>query len=812
MGKGQVLRDPRKHLCRLCLGLMVILLVAVSHAGAESTESPSSGDAKATAISTDSDEKATGSAATAEAQTDQDDKKDQESGEVFKIGEVTVTGKIVDEATVNMPAVVETLTAEGIERINAVETSDVFKYMPGSYLRKLYPGLTNQPLVIRGNNTELTGRTLVFMDDILISDFTAAGNSNGPKWFFVSPHEIEKVDMIYGPYSAALSGNSLSGTALITTHFPEKMEATADAQYFYQNFHEYETDEDINGYNGFVSFGDKVGKFSYNVWYNRLDTEIQPIIFVTKKVSDGKAPVGNPVDGYAQDEDPSGNDRLILGFPGVSDLVDNTVKFKLAHDLTPDSQVRIVSAFWDSNREYDSPETYLRDEEGNPVYSGKVDIDGKSYSLGSSTFTYSKREMQNLLNAVTYSLDSPGGWKVNAALSSFSILQNLNRASATAAPESKSGGAGKVTDGEGGWYTADLNASHDVQWLGVHTLGTGFHFDRYSTDSETWNASDWLEDTRTTLSLGSEGKTQTHALYVEDTWRITDQWSVYLGARNEWWRGFDGAKSTDGDTGRIIADLDDRSENYFSPKFSTTYSPTENWRLRLSLAMAERFPTVGELFYGGINPQGIVNNANPDLKPEKSFSKDFTITRLIGGDGEARLTFFEDDVDDAIYTQTNSYTLVRNYQNVDEVRTRGIELALNKRRVLIDGLGLFNSVAWLDAEILRNDNVPESVGKTFPRVPKWRVKSVLDYAPTDRWALTFAGHYASHMFNNLDNSDTGDGYGSVDEFLVFDTKFTYRLPKNFTASLGVDNLTDESYHVFHPYPRRTFLAELKWTF
>ena len=155
---------------------------------------------------------------------------------------------------------------------------------------------------------------------------------------------------------------------------------------------------------------------------------------------------------------------------------------------------------------------------------------------------------------------------------------------------------------------------------------------------------------------------------------------------------------------------------------------------------------------------------------------------------------------------------VRNYQNVDEVRTRGIELALNKRRVLIDGLGLFNSVAWLDAEILRNDNVPESVGKTFPRVPKWRVKSVLDYAPTDRWALTFAGHYASHMFNNLDNSDTGDGYGSVDEFLVFDTKFTYRLPKNFTASLGVDNLTDESYHVFHPYPRRTFLAELKWTF
>jgi iron complex outermembrane receptor protein len=516
--------------------------------------------------------------------------------------------------------------------------------------------------------------------------------------------------------------------------------------------------------------------------------------------------------GWVRDKDPSGNDRLVFGSPGESDLVDNTFKLKLAYDLTPESQIRIISAFWDSEQEYDSPETYLRDAAGNPIYSGIVDIGGKSYDLGSSSFTYSRREMQNLLNALTYSLDCPGGWKVNASFSSFNILEDLNRASSTAAPASESGGAGRVTDGDGGWYTADLNVAHDVHWLGVHTLAAGYHFDRYSTDSETWNASDWLNDIRTTLSVGSEGKTQTNALYVEDTYRITDQWTVYLGGRYEWWQGFDGSKSTDGATGRITADLDDKSEDYFSPKFSTTYSPTENWRLRLSLALAERFPTVGELFYGGISSTGIINSANPDLKPERSFSKDFTITRLIGTDGEARLTFFEDDVDDAIYSQTNSYTLVRNFQNVDEVRTRGIELAVNKRRVLFDGLGVFTNVAWLDAEILRNDNVPESVGKTFPRVPEWRVKCVLDYAPTDKWALTFATHYASHQFGTLDNSDTEGGYGGIDEFVVFDTKFTYRLPKNFTASFGIDNLTDESYHVSHPYPRRTYLAELKWSF
>ena len=542
-----VVPAPKRILCLLYLGLILISIVAVPDAGSQSFQTPQNESAKPLEEDKDSGEEKAGPMPNDKGQSQGDragkrtsprKEASRDGGdEVFQLGEVTVTGKIVDESTVNMPAVVETLTAEGIERINAVETSDVFKYMPGSYLRKLYPGLTNQPLVIRGNNSEMTARTLVLMDGILISDFTAAGNSNGPKWFLASPHEIERVDMIYGPYSAALSGNSLSGTAMITTHFPEKMEATADAQYYYQNFHEYKTDEDIHGYDTYASFGDKIGKFSYNFWYNRLDTDIQPIQFVTKSVSAGGAPSGNPVHGADKDKDPTGNDRLIFGSPGASDLVDNTFKLKLAYDLTPDSQIRLVSAYWDSNQEYHSPETYLRDAAGSPVYTGKVDIGGKSYDLGTSSFTYSRREMQNLLNALTYSLDCADGWKVNAVLSSFGILDDLNRASATVAPGSDSGGAGKVTDSDGGWCTADLRAAHDVPWLGVHTLAAGYHFDRYSTDSEAWNASDWVKDIRTTLSLGSEGKTQTNALYVEDTYKITDQWTLYLGGRYEWWQG-----------------------------------------------------------------------------------------------------------------------------------------------------------------------------------------------------------------------------------------------------------------------------------
>jgi hypothetical protein len=188
-----------KYLCQLCVGLTLVSFIGIADAGSESAKSPE--DIKAVEITKDAGIVAKKSAEDADTSARNDGKKteknqpirknEQESNEHYQIGEITVTGKIKDEATENMPAVVESLTAKSIERINAVETSDVFKYMPGSYLRKLYPGATNSPLAIRGNNTNLTARTQVLVDGMQISDFTAAGNSNAPKWFMVAPQEID---------------------------------------------------------------------------------------------------------------------------------------------------------------------------------------------------------------------------------------------------------------------------------------------------------------------------------------------------------------------------------------------------------------------------------------------------------------------------------------------------------------------------------------------------------------------------------------------------------------------------------------------
>lgn len=726
---------------------------------------------------------------------------------------VTPTGKIGDEQQSKMPAVVETMTPEGIERINAVETSDVFKYMPGSYLRKLYPGSTNSPLVIRGNNTTQTARTLVVADGMPISDFTTAGNSNAPKWQMVMTDEIESVDVIYGPFSAAMGGNSMSGTAIIKTHMPTGPEASTDITYTHQDFKEYRTDTNLDGYTLNAYAGNKWKRVALGVWLQRLETEAQGTSYVNFLDSAGQAASGNTVTGWDSDKDGKGRLRYIAGAQGVQDIENTTLKAKLGFDLTDYSTLRLTAAFWDSDTQRDKPETYLRNAAGQPVYAGNVDINGKKYNLGNSSFSYSDGEKHDILYGLNYKYDKPDGLKLDADFSYYDTAKDLTQTSSSAAPAAKSGGAGTVQESDRGWYTADLKASHDVTRQGTHTLSAGYHFDTYFVDTEQWNASDWKHDVRTTLKQRDKGSTQNFAVFADDNWAINEQWTTYLGGRFETWKGRDASKETDTAGGRLKIDLPDRRENNFSPKFSTTFKPNEKWRLRFSVAQATRYPTVGELYQGGITSSGLDQKNNPDLKPEKSLAHDFTITRLIGSTGEARLTFFQDDIEDAIYSQTNTLTNVSSFQNVDEVRTRGIEVAYNQRHFLIDGLGLFANLAWTDSETLANAGVPASEGKKFPRVPTWRAKCVLDYSPSDKFCFTLAGHYSGQQYGELDNSDhSSNAYGDADKYLIFDTKVTYRYNQNFSASVGVDNLTNELYHITHPYPRRTFFVTLRSSF
>ena len=45
---------------------------------------------------------------------------------------------------------------------------------------------------------------------------------------------------------------------------------------------------------------------------------------------------------------------------------------------------------------------------------------------------------------------------------------------------------------------------------------------------------------------------------------------------------------------------------------------------------------------------------------------------------------------------------------------------------------------------------------------------------------------------------------------MLDARATFRLTDHLEAALGAENLTDERYFLFHPFPQRSISAEISY--
>ena len=245
------------------------------------------------------------------------------------------------------------------------------------------------------------------------------------------------------------------------------------------------------------------------------------------------------------------------------------------------------------------------------------------------------------------------------------------------------------------------------------------------------------------------------------------------------------------------------------------------WTLTGSVGKALRFSTVGEL-YQNVQTGTTYTQPNPFLKPENVLSNELALERKTN-DSQLRVSVFQERVKDALISQTSmiaGYTTPVSFtQNVDKTRQRGIELVAQHDDVLVRGLSLSGNVTYVNAEILANSGyVPTtagatSVGKHTPYVPDWRATLVATYKPNNQWAFTLAGRYSGKQYATVDNSDiNADTYQGFQSFFVMDARANCNFDQHWSAALGVDNLNNSQYFLFHPFPQRTVFGELKYSY
>lgn len=740
---------------------------------------------------------------------------DEQSKRQAKDGEPAEREEVKDSITVFGEGIRETdyaspkslLTAEDLAPITVVTTEDIVKYEPSIIIRRRFVGDANGTMGIRGSNMFQTTRSMVFADGIPLHYFLETRWNGSPRWGLVNADEVGFVEVVYGPFSAEYSGNAMGGVVNIETKIPTESQFRFEGMLINQDFDVLGVrDDSLGGFRGFVSYGDRIGNFSYYGAMTRLENhgQTQAFLFDTHDT-----PTGDeiPVDGAVSSRNEYGDAAHYFGNAGPVDSLTDQYKVKLGYEFGDGWLALLNTGYEVRNLTTDAPENYLIGPDGRPVWNGSVVDDGVAFDIAGSDFRVDEQDRRTLLLGLRLSGPLNESWDLQAAVSSFDILEDETRTSLLNPADPAYTPAGTVRDyDDANWQSADVKLQNDaLAGNDALSLVTGYRWETYSLGVSNYDSDDYAHGVRTALDNSSGGDSELQAVFAQLGWRLGPRWDLALGGRYEDWATDDGFYNDLGDVEHHI----DRSEERFSPKFSLGFAPNASWRLRLSAAKAYRFPIVEELFQNERRTNG-TSIANANLEPEDGRHYNLTVERYLQS-GLLRLNVFTETIEDTIEGQSTivDNRLIRTFLPIDEVETDGVEVIYGKSRIGDTRLGARINVTYLDSEIVENRADPSLEGKVYPRMPRWRANLLLDYALTDRWDIGGGVRYSSDSYGDLDNADTArEVFGAIDAYTQLNLKVGYQLNEMVRFNLAVDNLTDEITYVHHPWPGRTASLEV----
>ncbi len=751
-------------------------------------------------------------------------------GPVKKLGVVVVSGNQPTSLPTQIPTTTEGITKQQIEQtINATDSEDALKYFPSLLVRKRYISDYNHAILsTRASGTGNSARSLVFADGIQLSNLLGngvGGLSFTPRWGLVTPEEIERVDVMYGPFSAAYSGNSVGAMVDYVTRMPTKFEAHVATGFALQPFKLYSTDSNFKAWSTSASIGNKSGDFSYWINYHHADSDGQPLAFATRLRGAGTAATGGTVvTGAILDANNANAPWYLLGAGTQYHTIQDHVKAKLAYDFSSTLRATYTFGAWQNSSDGNAV-SYLRDASGNPVYSGPINIGGLAYTgsgaLTGGDFVRNHQDVTHFIHGLTVKTNTKSTWDWELAASLYDYNKDLLRANAAnnPLPAAANGGAGTITDGSGtGWNTLAARATwRPFGANGPHITEGGVQQDSYKLRYRvSVIAGNWMGDAPSSLTSNVRGDTQLTSVWAQDTWWFASAWKAVLGVRAESWKASNGSTTFSATSALTYPD---RKENFLSPKGAVSFQFAPDTVIKASLGRAVRFPTVSEL-YGATSTTNSQFINDPNLRPEKSWTGELSAEKDLGS-GVLRATLFGENVKDSLYSQTILDPVanrnISRVQNIGRIATNGVEIAYSGSNVFVRGLDLSGSVTYAESIIKENAGFVvtpgDTIGKRQPNIPKWRATAVASYRVNEQLSTTLGVRYSGPQFRTLNNSDVnGFTYQGVSKFITADLRALWKVNKQVTAAVGIDNVNNYQFWNFHPYPQRTYQMSLKADF
>jgi len=701
-----------------------------------------------------------------------------------RLESITVSATRFPTRLENAPGQIEILTADDLEKRNDVRLSDSLKQLPGIHVQTGRGVLQPiQSMAMRGIPDER--RIQVLLDGVPLND----GYSGGLNFGALPPDAIDRVEVLYGPMSSLYGGNAMAGVVSYTTRMPTKTEFAASVGYG-NPFSAGKAPENLRktSLSGGTKFDNDLQLLAGGHW---LATDGYRSEWVT-----GTTAPAAGFSGWSSLPQKNGAAGYLLGNKGRTEWNEDGEFLKLEQRLSGGSRWRF--GWQRQNYTYTSvdPQTYLRNAAGTPVFTG---------CCGASPYLFLNGEGDYERNIYQAGYDSEllgGLLKVSAAYADIATNSYITPTTGATV----SGGPGRIANSPAQSQMLDAFWNREFDQHGL-TLGLAWRADQAK--SEEFTLSNW--QTASSLSgvyAKASGESTTTGVYAQDEWRLRPALTAHLGLRYDYWRNSDGSIRTPGWTPatQVNRDYASRDENAWSPKVALVWQANDALTLRSSLGSAFRAPSLYELYRSTRVTYTIL--ANPELKPETVQTWDIGADFKPWQGGEFKLTLFANRMHDLIYIQGSG--AVRNRINAERAESQGVTASLSHQ--LTSATRIFGSLTHTNSTMKQNSLSPLSEGKQLTFLPKDQATLGADsrFGP---WTLAMNARYASKQYASDDNSDVANGVPTVyDAYVVADAKVSYRIDRNFTAALSIDNLFNREYFSYYPTPGRSWFAELSYKY
>ena len=183
----------------------------------------------------------------------------------------------------------------------------------------------------------------------------------GVSYTALSTKDIERIEVVQGPFSSLYGGNAMGGVVNIITRMPEKQEFTVNSGYG-SSWHRGDGPKDL--FREYISYGDKpMDKLKFLVSYGYKSTNGYA---KDLNVQSKNPPAG--ISGWSTTSDYQGNTRYLIGDKGDNAWWDDSLALKMRLDAT---NVTKFNASYTRTRykyAYYDPNSYLTNASGASVY------------------------------------------------------------------------------------------------------------------------------------------------------------------------------------------------------------------------------------------------------------------------------------------------------------------------------------------------------------------------------------------------------------------------------------------------------------